>query len=220
MIAAVENAILARLKAAGDAGALGYKYATLDSYPADWDAYFKEKTVRAPGAWVVFAGFSHGENIGFGGLRVAARFGVVVMAENLRNETATRHGGPAGGEPGSYQLMEDAVTLLHGQDLGLSIDSLKVEACHFVRTQEIIRERKVSMLALELSTAMSLQSTEIGGAAGTWPGTAPIGDFAHFHVDWDVTPFGGIDASPAPGIQLPDPDHADAADDVQLETRA
>lgn len=220
MIAAIENAMLARLKAAGDAGVLGYKYATLDSYPANWDAYFKEKTVRAPGAWVVFAGFSHGEGIGFGGLRVTARFGLVVMAENLRNETATRHGGPAGAEPGSYQLIEDAIALLHGQDLGLSIDSLKVEACHFVRTQEIIKERKVSMLALELATQMSIQATEVGGVASTWPSTIPIGDFSHFHADWDLPPFGGVDASTAPGIQLPDPDHADAADDVQLEIQA
>ena len=215
MIAAIENAMLARFKAASDAGVLGYRFATLDSYPAEWDAYFREKNPRAPGAWVVFAGFADGHPVGFGGTAVRARFGVVVMAENARNETAQRQGGPNPAEPGSYQLAEDVIGILAGQDLGLPIGSLEVHGLHFVRTQAIAKERKISMLALELSSELLFDPTN----NGITPAPEAIGDFATFHVDWDVPPFGGIDAAPGtPDVQLPDDAHADAVDHVTLET--
>lgn len=216
MIAAFENAALARLAAAGDAGVLGYKYLTLESYPANWDVYFREKQPRSPGAWVVFAGFSKGEKVGFGGLRAEANFGLVVMAENARNETAQRHGGPTSAEPGSYQLAMDAIALFQGQDLGLDMDAIEIRGCHIVRTEAIAKERKISMLALELVTTISVQAASI---SGSFP-VRELGDFATFHVDWDIPPFGGIDADTGtPGIQIPDDAHADAVDDVHLETQ-
>jgi len=220
VIAAIENAIIARLKAAGDAGVLGYQYRTLESYPADWDAYLREKVIRAPAAWAVFAGMQRGETVGFGGLRAEAHFGLVVMAENARNETAQRHGGPSLAEPGSYQLAMDAIALLQGQDLGLPIDAIEVRGCHVVRTMEIVKDRKVAMLALELVTSISIQAASTGLPADTAaPGA--LGDFKTFHADWDVPPFGGIDADPAAeGVQLPDDAHADAVDHVSLETDA
>lgn len=217
MIAAVENGILARLGAAGDSGALGYKYATLESYPANWDIYFREKQPRSPGAWVVFAGFSKGEKVGFGGLRAEANFGLVVMAENARNETAQRHGGPTSAEPGSYQLAMDAIALFQGQDLGLDIDAIEIRGCHIVRTEAIAKERKISMLALEICTTISVQGASMSGG---FP-IGDVGNFASFHADWDILPFGGIDADPdTSGIQIPDDGHADAVDHVHLETQA
>ncbi|MDP9057374.1 MAG: DUF1834 family protein [Pseudomonadota bacterium] len=217
MIGAVENAILARLKAASDAGALGYKLMTLESYPASWDVYLRDKVIRAPGAWVVFAGFREGSPIGHGGLRAKGHYGLVLMAENMRNETAQRHGGPVAGEPGSYQLVEDSVALLQGWDTGVDgASAVMVESCHVVSSLAIKAERKISLLALELAVplifAASPQTGKPIGADG-------VGDFTTFHSDWDIPPFGGIDADAGtPGVQLPDDAHADAVDQITLET--
>src|SRR3546814_12205764 len=66
---------------------------------------------------------------------------------NKRNETAQRHGGkdadgdPIATEPGSYQLLIDAVSILGNQDLGLSIDRLVVGQARGVRKRS--EERRV-----------------------------------------------------------------------------
>lgn len=210
MIAAIENAILARFKAAADAGVLGYKFRTLETYPADWDAYFRAKVPNAPGAWAVFAGFGETTAVSGNGVMGTAKFGVVVMAENARNETAQRQGGPVPAEPGSYQLALDAIGMLVGQDLGLPIGSIEIHGLHFVRTQEIVRDRPVSLMALEISTTLVIRANAPAIAADP----AALADFSTFHVDWDVPPFGGV------GPDLPDDAHADAVDHVTLETTA
>lgn len=212
MIGAVENAILARLKAAADADVLGYRWASLETYPEDWDAYLKDKVaLRAPAAWVVFGGWGSG---GAGERQtpwLPATFGLVVMAENLRNEQASRHGDPAdAAKPGSYQLVEDAVGLLAGEDLNLPIAPFVIGSCRFVRAPAAMRERKLSMLALELRTQLQF---DLRGFAGE------PDDFIHFHVDWDAPPHGaGRDGTPIGGDPWtgPDPDTADATDDVIL----
>ena len=220
MIAGIELAMLARLKAASDAGALGYTFRTLETYPANWDIYLRDKVIRAPGAWVVFAGLRGGEALAIGSLMAEAQFGLVVLAENSRNETAQRHGGPVAAEPGSYQLAEDAIALLHGWCPDVDgASSLKVRALHQVRTMEIASERKISMLAIELTMPVQFQAS----MDAPFDGGPTLGDFATFHVDWDIPPFAqgsdAIDADPsAPGVQLPDDAHADATDTVQLET--
>ena len=58
MIAAIETAILARLKAASDAEVLGYRLKTLETYPDEWDQYLKDKgPINAPAEWVTFSAF-------------------------------------------------------------------------------------------------------------------------------------------------------------------
>jgi phage gp37-like protein len=215
VIAAVETAILARLRAASDTGALGYRWGSLETYPADWDAYQKDKggQITAPGAWVVFAGFG-APDPSARTLRMPATFGLVVMGENLRNEQARRHGGPdAAREPGSYQLMLDAIGLLSHSTLGLDIDAIEIGAVRAVASFEALRERKVSMWAIELRTTIT-----IAQISETPDG---IADFKSFHADWDFAPFGQpvpVDAAPGtPGIQLPDDVHADAVDHIILE---
>ena len=202
MIGAIENRILARLREASEAGLLGYRYRTLETYPEDWDAYLKEKgPIVAPAAWVTFAGWGQPEQSN--PLRATGQFGLVVMAENARNETATRHGGPVAGEPGSYQLIEDAVALLAGQDLGLEIGGIEIGSLRFVRKLEALNERKVSMLALELRTRF-VPTTPLLPDDG-------IGDFTTFHANWDVPAFAELGPLPAD-------DRADATDHVTLET--
>jgi phage gp37-like protein len=210
MMAAIENGVLERLRAAGTPEVLGYGFRTLESYPEDFDSYLAEK-VRGrafPGVWVVFGGWGRPEDVGQE-VRVPATFMVVVAAENLRNETAQRHGaGPD--EVGSYQLVTDVAALLHGQTLGLPIDRLELGPCRSIRPTQAIAERKVSMYALEFTTGWGLAAVPFG------PADEPA-DFSTFSADWDAPPFGGVDADPdSPGIQLPAPDRADASDAMEL----
>jgi len=209
MIAAIENAILARLADAGESGLLGYRFRSLESYPEDWDAYLKDKRDwKAPAAWVVFTGADEIMELDTGQVRLTAQFGLVVAAENKRNETATRHGGPVASEPGSYQLLIDAVSLLAGADFGLDIDRIEIGVVRQVRPVAALIERNVSMFAIELVTAFGIVQPDSDGDPQP---------FTAFHANWDVPPFGGIDAAPGtPGIQLPDDVHADAVDHVEL----
>lgn len=211
MIAAIENAILERLRLAGETDVLGYAFRTLESYPEDFDAHLKEK-VRGrafPAAWVVFGGWGPARETG-DEIRVAANFQLVVASENLRNETSQRHGdGSAKSGPGSYQLVMDAAGLLHGQTLGLDVDRLELGPCRSVRPTQAIAERKLSLFALELTTSFPVARIGFG--------LTPPADFSTFSADWDVPAFGGVDADPGePGVQLPAAGQADASDLVEL----
>ncbi|HEX7821044.1 MAG TPA: phage protein Gp37 [Sphingobium sp.] len=204
MIAAIENAMLARLKAASDADVLGYNFRDLDSYPEDWDRYLKEKLEwRAPAAWVVFAGAESPPSSDLAELRFPASFFLVVAAENSRNETARRHGGQTVAEPGSYQLVLDAVSLLADSDLGLpEITPLVTGAIRTVARPAALSARNCSLLAVAFTTSFTLPLvTDLDGEA-------PV-PFTDFHVNWDVPPF--VTTPP-----LPADASADATDHVEL----
>lgn len=208
MIAAVENAILARLKALSDADVLGYQWKTLESSPDDWATLFTEKvsSIRTPAAWTAFAGWDATAIEDSGQIRIDnARFVIVLASRNLRNETEARHGS-AVGEPGSYQLMLDAVSALRFNDLGLSINPLRIGAAREVARTEAMRRNGLSVFALDISTDIWLAPAEAGVDDGDTPS-----DFLRLHADWDIRPFGGV------GPDLPDEANADASDLVTLE---
>lgn len=208
--ATIENAILERLRAAGEADVLGYRFQTLDTYPADFDVYLKNEIISDnafPAAWVVFGGWRAPSDDG--ALQCPAVFMVVVAAQNLRNEQSRRHGAGAA-EVGSYQLMLDVAGLIHGQRLGLDIGTLQLGPCRSVRPTPTIVERQLSLYALEFTTLMPIE-------VARFPATA-IDDFSTFHANWDLAPFGGVDADPeAAGVQIPADDQADATDHLELE---
>lgn len=210
MIAAIENGIIALLKAASDADRLGYRYRSFDTYPEDWDEYLKDKNaLPAPAVWAVFAG---GRRIEGPNVQPTLRltFGVLFMAENMRNETATRHGGVGPGEPGSYQLAEDGAQLLVGHDLGLAIGPFELVSIRLAGRFPALKERKVSMTALELTTDTAIVASDFDQ-----DGLPP---FELFHANWDIPPHGNVDGDPdEPGVQIPADATADATDDVQLE---
>lgn len=186
MIAAIENAIGAALVAAGSGGQLGYRYATVDTYPDDFDAYLKDKkgALRFPAAWAVFLGLSDGEDDAAGEWNGEARFALVVAAQNLRNETASRQGDPVSPEavPGSYQLAEDAVRVLQRNDLSLPLlRPIVATGMRLVARTPEIRSQNLSLMAVELRCTMPI------GAFAAEPG-----DFAQLHVDWDVPPLGNV----------------------------
>ncbi len=202
MIGAIENAMLAQLKAQADNGALGYAWATLESYPDDFDQYLKNKgQLNTPAAWAVFLGLGQCQDEGDAqaGVTGTGRFALVVAAKNLRNETATRHGGidPAS-EPGSYQLAEDAMRILSRSDLGLDlVHPVAIEGARLIARSPEIRTQGLSLMAIELSCQMPL------GVMRTPDGA--LGDFAQLHVDWDVPGLGNVTA-PLPAA---DPDAED-----------
>jgi phage gp37-like protein len=184
VIGTIENAILARLRAASEAGALGYKYTYLGSYPTDWDEYLKDTQIRCPAAWVTFGGWSVSSQ-SKAGAQVKASFGLVVASMNHRNEVATRQGveTTAGREVGSYQMIMDAASLLSNHSLGLDISPLEMGNLQFVRPFAAILERKWSMMALQFETTFSI-------AAASDPASG-LGDFSRFFVDWDLSPSDG-----------------------------
>ncbi|MDM7928664.1 phage protein Gp37 [Blastomonas fulva] len=201
MIAAIENAVLDLLRAASDDNRLGYRFATLETYPDEWDAYLKiKRQLRCPGAWCVFLGIVSMEFSDDGVTYGLARFATVLAAENLRNEEATRHGG--GGQPGSYQLGLDAIGLLAGNDLDLDIGHIVPRRLALVGRTEETRKQHLSIIAFEWESRVPIAELIADGE---------LADFETFHANWDVPPFGGI------GPDLPDDEPADATDTVTLE---
>jgi phage gp37-like protein len=187
MISAVELAIIAALKAKADDGTLGYAWRTLESYPDDFDAYLKDKgQLRPPAAWAVFLGLSDGDDSADdAGPNFEARFAVIVAAKNLRNETASRHGGvDAVAEPGSYQLAEDAIRVLSRNALGdLLVQPLEISGARLVARSAELRTQGLSLMAIECKCRIAL-----GHLAA--PGDLP--DFTTFHADWDIPPIGNV----------------------------
>lgn len=202
MIGAVENAIINALAEAGQSGVLGYSYATLDSYPEDFDAYLKLKgQLRMPAAWAVFLSLGQGADNqdDASGWTGTASFDLVVAAQNLRNETATRHGGPdAVSEPGSYQLALDATRILSRNELAplALVSPLRIGGMRLVGSSAEMRRQGMSLMALGLSC---------GIAFGQFANPGNPGDFITLHADWDVPPLGNVSGPlPATGPDAED----------------
>ena len=206
MIGQIETAILDRLKAASAAGVLGYRLREVESLPVDIDESLADRVQSFPSAWTVFGGWKVVRAFGDGSAQVRCDFHVVVAAENLRNEAATRLGGTAS-EPGSYQLAMDVCGLLGGQTLGLEIGALEIGALTSLYTGLSKTKRKVSLFAVALATEIQVETTP----------DADLQDFTSFHVNWDIPPHGGVDAdSLAAGVQLPADAQADATSNIIL----
>jgi phage gp37-like protein len=187
MIAAIELALLEQLRAAGEAGTLGYEYVVLDTFPDEFEEYLRSiGNLRTPAAWAVFLGMDQGEDgVDETGWTARCRFALVVAASNLRNEQQTRHGD--GALPGSYQLAEDAIRLLSRSDIGLPLVSpIMVRGARLVSRSEQMVRQKLSLIAIELDCRAPF------GAF-----LPEAGEFQTLHVDWDVPPHGNV-APPLP----------------------
>lgn len=202
MIGPIENAIVARIKAASEANTLGYSLRTIGTYGAEFDAEDDDLIQliknQFPAVWVTFLDEAL-QDTG-NKYKIVARFAVLCAARSLRNEQARRHGGAAG-EIGSYQIMRDIRALLADQDLGLDIDPLTpltVRTLFNGGTQDL----KASVLTIEFKTAYY---EERG------PAPAGLADFQTFHADWDVPPHGNV----MPPLPTANPD---AQDTVTMET--
>lgn len=212
MIAAIENEILARLKDAEPQ--LPWAWKMLETYPADWDAWLKENRsqARAPGGWVGMAGLRKVTLLTSGLLDIEAVFGLTLLAINQRGEEERRHGLESAGEIGSYQLMIAALQILAGWCPPSATEQISVGRVQHVRPSDALRSMKASMISAELFVRFEAPVFPIDLVEAEEPTPFEI-----FHANWDVRPFGGIDANAGePGIQLPDDAHADATDHVEL----
>lgn len=116
MIGELEDAIVARIKAAQAAGLWPYKLLTVETYGGQIDEH-TQSTFRFP---AVFVAFTRMKKVGELGERTrlsSVHLVLYVATRNPRNEHSTRHGDMH--EPGSFQIVEDLLALLEGQRLGM-----------------------------------------------------------------------------------------------------
>lgn len=130
MIAAIEDAMIARIKAAySTAPGFGYALKEIVSYGGELDEDLAQVVRRFPAVWVTFAGCGKSKPVGTSGKKwkTPVTFAVMVGARNVRDERSTRQGMSVAGEVrevGVYQLVRDVSLLLLNHDLGLAISPL------------------------------------------------------------------------------------------------
>jgi phage gp37-like protein len=211
MIGAIENAMLARVKTATAARALGYDISTFETWPRQFDEYQAERVIKFPAVWAAFGGVHKAERIARGRHRFHATFALVVAAKNVRNEESRRHGGSPS-EVGSYQMACDMARLLADQTLGLDIDALQPVSMQMVDVADIPTLKQISMYSVGFETGFYLDAM-----ANVSPAEA-LAAFKIFHANWDPAPFGHVDADPTtPGVQIPDDVHAVGSDSIILD---
>lgn len=206
MIGAIEDGMLARIRAASEADVLGYRYRTLKTYATDFDDAVEAEAAKDqwPACWIVFGSWPTPTELGRGTWEFAPTFSVVVGARNFRNEAATRRGAPDGAV-GSYQLVTDVIALLQGQRLGLDIGPLKPGACASLFNPQLAKQQ-ISLFRVDFTTTFHTTPPAPGEEE-----EGDVQDFLTFHANWDVPPIGNVGAS-----GIPDDANADATDHVQL----
>lgn len=116
MIGELEDAIVARIKAAQQAQLWSYKLMTIETYGGQINES-AQSTFQFPAVFVSFKRMRRKTATGERGRIVVPQLELYVAARNPRNERATRHGDMH--EPGSYQIAEDMIALLENQRLGM-----------------------------------------------------------------------------------------------------
>lgn len=131
MIAAIEDAIIERIKtASASAPGLGYVIREVKSYGGEFDDDLSQVIRSFPAVWVTFVGSGKSRPMANSRNKwlTPVTFAVMVGARNIRGERETRQGLTVGGvlqEVGVYQMLKDISLLLINSDLGLKIDYLK-----------------------------------------------------------------------------------------------
>lgn len=170
MIALIEDAIKARLAAAG----LPY-LRTVATYSGQFDADLSQVARAFPAAWVVWKGDGPGKATSTSRAthHVPCTFLVMAGARNLRSEEAGRKGGPSALEIGTYQMLADFRALLLGQDLGLDISPLAPGRAS-VLVNGKTQAQAVSILGQEWHTTYALRAARLReGADVSAPGLPP-----------------------------------------------
>lgn len=197
MIGEVEQGLLDKVAAAhgGASSALGYNFKTLDSYGGELEASPEEIAKNAPFMLAMFTGFSNSEEIGPGEYKHTAGYTLILGTRDRRNNEASRRG--VGAKPGSYQLIEDVLKLVCGDDLGLDIEAVLPG-----RVRPLANAKSLSIYAVEVSTKFVAEYPAI---------ISDLDEFATLNTDWDIPPLGNVSTT------LP-ADDADATDTITLET--
>ena len=199
MIGEIENAILARLRAAD----LGYRL-SVESYGGELD---DTETLtgllgQLPGVWVLMKGLGRAADVP-GGYETPCIFSLFVATKNLRNEAAARRGGKAG-EIGAYQIVMDLRAALKGSRLGLEIDPIRPGRVTTLFNGRL-RTARASVWACEFETSF-VEGDQTAEEEAAETAAAP---FRFFNAYWDIPPIGNVQP-PLP------PAEADATDIVTL----
>lgn len=194
MIAEIERAIASRIKAASNAGVLGYQFNTIAAY-ADASTDIPTGALDLPAMWVVYDGEEDPKYMGGGHFAYNPVFLVMVAAEEWHSKTFERRKVDSG-KPGSYLLMSDVRALLVNQGFGLAIAPLSPG-----RVNTVKNESNLSVLSMEFHTQYFEEPN--------WEFDSDIADFLRFHADYDFPVHGNVEP-PLPTAE------ADARDDVNL----
>lgn len=157
MIAEIEDAIIARIRAAeATTPGLGYKLHEVTSYGGELDDDLARVVRSFPAVWVTFGGSGKSKPISTSRTKwqTPATFVTMVAARNVRGERDTRHGLTVNGvirEVGSYQMMKDISLLLVNSDLGMKIGYLKPGATRTLYNTKL-NGQALSVLAREWHT--------------------------------------------------------------------
>lgn len=155
--AALEDAIAARIKAASDAEALGYKVLEIGSYGGEFDDdKFWETFRRFPAVWIAVGG-DVPRRVGPRKWVCTLTAAVMVGTRNVRGERSTRHGSV--GDVGSYQMLQDVRDLLAGQALGLDIEPLRLGRTRTLFNLRLASEGR-SIMAAEFATDYAYTAIE------------------------------------------------------------
>ncbi|HBT44307.1 MAG TPA: hypothetical protein DIW51_08985 [Rhodospirillaceae bacterium] len=194
MIDQIEDAMIARMKAAATPEILGYTYGSCETYDGEIDEdRLIELANRAPAAWLVFAGDK--EHRRAGGTRyVTGTFVVLLAARSLRNQADARRG--SGDRVGAYQMTRDVIALIDGRKLGLDL----VEPLKFTERRTLFSKRTrqtfAAVYAVTFTCIYALPAhpdalDDFAAVAGDWelPGAPPSQDFeADYQADPDDSP--------------------------------
>ncbi|EHF8255009.1 DUF1834 family protein [Enterobacter roggenkampii] len=170
IITQIESAIIDRLTRG-----LGELVREVRSYSGELDGEPAEVVRQLPGLWVTFGGIQGTELLSTARnkWRDNGRFVVIAGTRSVRGDEASRHGGAAKNEIGSYALIYAVRRLLARQDLGLPIDFLmpgKVRPLFNTRFEKLA----MSVFACEFDTRFDSVSLE-NGLFPLAPGDLPAG---------------------------------------------
>ncbi|GJL37208.1 hypothetical protein TUM17576_40280 [Enterobacter hormaechei] len=158
IITQIESAIIDRLTRG-----LGKLVREVHSYSGELDGEPAEVVRQLPGLWVTFGGIQGSELLSTARnkWRDTGRFVVILGTRSVRSDEATRHGGAAKAEIGSYDLIYAVRRLLARQDLGLPIEHLmpgKVRPLFNTK----VKAAAMSVFACEFDTRFDSESLENG----------------------------------------------------------
>ena len=147
MVSAIENAMVAALKAA----ATSFRVDTIESYAGQLDDDALEWVRRLPAIWVVFAGAGAPQavNTAKDKWRFKGEFMVFCGQRNLKGNQAVRQGDAA--NPGVYALLELVTAALLRKDFGLDVSPMEPGPIKTV-TSQVVNSDSVMVYSMTWST--------------------------------------------------------------------
>lgn len=176
----LENAVIARLKAASVSGELGYRLLDVGSYGGQFDDIdaFNNAVRRMPAAWVAIGGDKVVENAG-SDMLCEGVLAVMVATRNVRGEANTRHGNAA--EPGTYRMVDDVRRILSWRTLGVSLDTGLIPKAVRTLFNTRIAGQAASVFAVEFNFRFTV-------SAALTEADSNMGEFLALASQYDINP--------------------------------